>query len=149
MTVSINNKFSQDDLHGRMTESFVALYSRFSTWFGGGGRGYYGVRIENLALDGSELDLIMTFRSGEQYCCGQPICDFAFDEASTWESLRVDMDANGLSAFPVPTIRKLRGVVEAGAVFVLNGRLINGPLVSEGYEYEDGPYPPVMKPVEG
>jgi len=44
------------------------------SYFGAGGLGYYGVEVENLAPDGTEFDLMLTFKSGVRYCCIERGC---------------------------------------------------------------------------
>jgi hypothetical protein len=136
-----------NELHERLTQVFVDHLARDTPYFGGGGPSYYGVRLEDIAPDGSELDLIVTLRAGERYCCSQPGCHFDFCSAQTWSGLRGDMDAQGLRELALPRIRILRVVVEAGALFDPGG-LRSPPLKSRGYVHEDGPFPPVIEPGE-
>jgi hypothetical protein len=136
-----------NELHERLTQVFVDHLARDTPYFGGGGPGYYGVRLEDIAPDGSELDLIVTLRAGERYCCSQPGCHFDFCSAETWSELRRDMNARGLRELALPRIRMLRVVVEGGALFDPGG-LRSPPLKSRGYVYEDGPFPPVIEPGE-
>lgn len=135
---------SGDDLDARLTRAFVDHLARITPYFGGGGPGYHGVRLEKIAPDGSELDLIVTFRAGEKYCCSQQGCNFDFRSAWTWSKLRGDMDSQGLRGLPLPRIRVLRIVVEEGALFDPGG-LRNPPLKSRGCVDEDGPFPPVIE----
>ena len=53
-----------NDLHERLTKVFADHLAPDTPHFGGGGLGYYGVRLENIAPDGSKLDLIVTLRAG-------------------------------------------------------------------------------------
>ncbi len=133
-----------NELSERLTQVFVDHLARNTPYFGGGGPGYYGVRLENIAPDGSELGLIVTLRSGERYCCSQPGCHFDFNSAETWSGLRGDMDAQGLRGLPLPRIHSLRVVVEEGALFDPGG-LRSPPLKSRGYVREHGPFSPVIE----
>ncbi len=134
-------------LIGRLTRAFDDLLARDHPPLGRGVPGYYGVRLENIAQDGSELGLVVTLRAGETYCCSQSSCHFDFGHATIWSELRGDMDAQGLRELPLPRIRRLRVVVEAGALFDPGG-LRSTSLESRGYVYEEGPFPPVIGPDE-
>jgi hypothetical protein len=132
------------ELQGRLNQAFVDAFSMNTPYFGGGGPGYYGVRLENVAVDGSEVDLVLTFRSGVRYCCFEPGCHFSYYSEGWWSWLRQCMDRNGLSHLPLPVIRRLHGVIEEGALFDTASASAGGePRESRAYEYEDGPYHPV------
>ena len=109
------------DLDRRLTRLFADRLARNSPHFGGGGPGYYGVRLENVAPDGSELDLILTLRSGERYCCFELGCHLGVRGTRYWSELRQEMDASGLGDQPLPKIRIIRVVVEDGALVDLGG----------------------------
>src|SRR3954451_22864463 len=94
-----------DDLDRRLTRLFADQLARNTPHFGGGGPGYYGVRLENVAPDGSELDLILTLRSGERYCCIERGCHLGVRGTRYWSGLREEMDASGLGDQPLPKIR--------------------------------------------
>ena len=91
MADSSRTDLTGNDLSERLTRVFVDHLARNTPYFGQGGPSYYGVRLENIAPDGSELDLIVTLRAGERYCCSQPGCHFDFSSAETWSGLRGDM----------------------------------------------------------
>jgi hypothetical protein len=137
-----------DDLHRWLDQAFVDHFARNAPYFGGGGPGYYGVRLEDIAPDNSALDLILTFRSGERYCCPELGCHFDLRGAAFWSGLREGMDTHGLGDLPLPTIRTVRVVVEEGVTFDPGG-LRFPPLVSKGFVYEHGPFAPVIEPDEG
>jgi hypothetical protein len=122
----------------RLTRLFADQLARNTPHFGGGGPGYYGVRLEDVAPDGSELDLILTLRSGERYCCLELGCHFGIGGTRYWSGIREEMDASGLGDLPVPTIRVIRVVVEAGALIDLGGV----PRRHKPMEYEGGPFCP-------
>lgn len=136
-----------DSLPGRLARAFAALYARNRPYFGGGGPGYYGVGLEDVDPGGTELDLVVTFRAGEKYCCSQLGCHSHFRGAQPWSRLREEMDAQGLGEFPLPRIRKVRVVIEPGAVFDAGGRRFP-PIESKGSIYEDGPFALVLGPDE-
>src|SRR5262245_44657114 len=104
-------------LHERLTRAFEGVFADTAPYFGGGGPGYYEVRIENVAGDGAEVDVVLTFRAGVWYCCPEPGCHFAFYGEGGWSLLREYLDRNGLQHLPLPTIRRFRGVIERGAIF--------------------------------
>jgi hypothetical protein len=122
---------------------FVDQFARNTPYFGGGGPGYYGVRLEDIAPDGSELDLVLTFRSGERYCCVELGCHCDLRGAWYWSELRDEMGAHGLGGFPLPKVRNVRVVVEEGAFFDPGGA--RAPLKSEGFAYADGPFSPATE----
>jgi hypothetical protein len=135
------------DLRERWTQVFVDLFAanvfHFGDGYQGGGPGYYGVRVENVAADGSELELVLTFRSGKRYCCFE-FCDhFAFYRASGWCRLRQCMDRHGLAQFSLPVIRKVWAVIEKGAVVHPSPTTAVG--IWEGSEYHTGPFLPLSE----
>ena len=134
------------DLLGRLDQTFNDLFARNTSYFGGGKPGYYGVRVENLVPDGSELELVLTFRSGVRYCCPELGCHCDFRSVGFWSRLRDGMDARGLVSLPLPRIRTVRVVVEDGAIFDPGGLRV--PLSRVGYVYEDGLFSPVIEPDE-
>jgi hypothetical protein len=132
-------------LRERLTGAFFDYLARNRADFGERGRDCYEVSLENVAPDGSELDLVVTLQAGATYCCSEPGCHFDFRSEMAWAELRSDMDAHGLRKLPLPVIRTLRVVVEAGALFDPGG-LRSPPLVSKGYAYEEGPFVPAGEP---
>jgi len=136
-----------DDFRRRLGRVFVDQFARNTPSFGGGGPGYYGVSLGRVAADGSELDLILTFRTGERYCCSALGCHCDIRSAWCWSELREGMDTHGLGGLSLPTIRIVRVVVEEGATFDPGGLRI--PLKSKGLVYEDGPFTPVIEPNDG
>jgi hypothetical protein len=128
-----------NDLPRRLTQLFVAQFARNTPYFGGGGPGYYGVRLENIASDGSEFELILTFRSGVRYCCVELGCHCGIRSPRYWSGLRKEMDTHGLGELPLPTIGIVRVVVEEGALIDLGGI----PRNHKAMEYEEGPFSPV------
>jgi hypothetical protein len=132
-----------ENLCARLDQVFADHFARNTPYFGGGGPGYYGVRLENIVPDGSELDLVLTFRAGERYCCCELGCHCDLWSARYWSELRHGMDAHGLGGLPLPTIRTVWVVVEEGATFDPGG-LRFPPLRSKGSVYEDGPFTPVV-----
>jgi len=134
-----------NDLHERLTQVFIDLFAAnvfdFHDGFKGGGPNYYGVRVENLATNGPELDLVLTFRAGNRYCCFEFADHFAFYSNRGWSRLRKCMDSHGLDQLPLPTIRKLHAVIEKGAVMTPSPKV---PLcIWEGSAYQAGPFVPV------
>ena len=104
------------DLHDRLTRAFADVFAENVPWFGGGGPGYYGLRLENVAADGAQVDLVLTFRSGVRYCCFESACHFGYYDARGWARLRKCMDRHGLNHYALPAIRRFRGVVQPDAV---------------------------------
>lgn len=136
-----------NDLSERLTRSFVDLFAAnvfdFGDNFKDGGPGYYGIRVQNIAPDGSELELVLTFLSGKRYCCFEFADHFAFYCVLGWSRLRECMDRHGLHQFPLPIIRKLRAVIEKGSLVHPSPKLPVG--VWEGSEYQTGPFIPLMQ----
>lgn len=124
-----------------MTEVFADRLAQNELYFGGGGPGYYGLDVENVAPDGSRCDLILTFRSGVRYCCIQFGCHLGdIDAPEYWSSLREAMDRHGLGPIPLPILRRVRVVVEEGALVDVGDRV----RPSKAIGYEEGPFHPVM-----
>src|SRR5262249_27533037 len=105
------------DLHRRLTQALEEAMAANAPYFGGGGPGYDGLRVEDVAPDGSAFDLVLTFRSGVRYCCCEPGCHVPSFSGGWWAWLRECVDRQGLAHLPLPVIRTLRGVIEQGAVF--------------------------------
>jgi hypothetical protein len=108
-----------------------------------GNRDYYGVSIDEMAPDGSEFDLTLTFKAGNRYCCPELGCHLAYSEVDWWRRLRDIMREHGLAHTPPMTIRKLRVVVEPGACLECRTDFGRGKLrseESEGFTYETGPF---------
>jgi hypothetical protein len=139
MADSSRSDVIEDDLPRRLTQVFVDQFAQNTPHFGGGGPGYYGVRLENIASDGSEFDLVLTFRSGVRYCCIELGCHCGIRSPRYWSGLRKQLDAHGLCELPLPTIRSVRVVVEQGALIDLGGV----PRGDKSWEYEEGPFAPV------
>jgi hypothetical protein len=134
---SRNEGLALNDLHERFARAFGDLFAADIPFFGGGGPGYFGVRLEKVAADGSEVDLVLTFRSGVRYCCFESACHFPYYSARGWSLLRACMDRHGLSRYPLPVIRKFRGVIESGAVATPSA---GGPsYIMEGSESRPSP----------
>jgi hypothetical protein len=132
------------DLQERLTAAFAEMYAANVPSFGGGGSGYYGVRVKNVAADGAEVELVVTFGAGQRYCCFEPGCHFAYYDARGWAKLRAAMDRQGLGHLPLPVIRRLRGVIEAGAVMMPTPNPSLPSYVSDtAEEYEVGPLQPI------
>src|SRR5436853_2756500 len=108
-----------------------------------GGAGYYGVGLENVAADGSEVDLVVTFRSGKRYCCFEFSDHFAFYSERGWSRLRECLDRHGLSHLPLPAIRKVQAVIERGAV--MTPCPTTAAFIAEGSEYQAGPFKPLTQ----
>ena len=136
-----------EDLKGSLTPAFVELFAMnvfdFADGFKGGGPDYYGVALENVAPDGSEVSLILTFRSGVRYCCFEFSCHFPHYAEYGWSRLRDCMNRHGLSHLPLPVIRKVRGLIERGAVINPSPKVPVG--IMEGFQYEVGPFLPVIE----
>ncbi len=134
---------TDSDLHERLTRAFIDVFAANVPFFGGGGPRHYGVRLENISIEGSQLDLILTFRSAVRYCCFEFACHFAHYGTRGWSRLRDAMDRHGLNGLPLPVIRKVRAVIEPGAVATPSPQ---GPAFRmEGSEYEAGPFHPAAE----
>jgi hypothetical protein len=105
----------------------------------GGRPDYYGVRVDWAADDGSVFDLTLTFKAGERYCCAEPGCHLGLNDPECWRSLRQVFERLGLARVPPVTVRKVRGIVEPGAILGY-GVASKRPVVSTGFTYEAGPY---------
>ena len=125
-------------MHQELTAGFIEYFA--SNRAAGGRRDYYGVRVDGVADTGSEFDLTLTFKSGEHYCCTEPGCHTGFQDSESWRHLREVFGNYGLADIPPLTIRRLNGVVERGALLRCNLAFGKSEEVSQGYNYEDGPY---------
>jgi hypothetical protein len=137
------------DLDERLTLAFADLFAadggRFLDRQSWGGPGYFGVQVTSTTADGSEVELVVTFRAGVRYCCFESACHFAYYDESGWRLLRECLDRHGLEQLPLPVIRSFYGVIERGAV--AQPGVVGAPetcLVSEGLEYRAGPWHPIV-----
>jgi hypothetical protein len=74
----------------------------------------YGVAA---TLEGSTLDMVLTFRSGAAYCCMEWGCHLGLTpHGQRWHALRRALAAHGVAAPPRLKLQ-LTCVVEEGAVF--------------------------------
>lgn len=73
----------------------------------------YGV---SASLEGSAVELTLTFRAGSAYCCCQRGCHLDLAEGTRWGRLRRGLSKRGLGAPPRLELR-LAVVIEAGALF--------------------------------
>jgi hypothetical protein len=136
------------DLDERLTLAFADLFAENRSWFRDRevlvGPRYYGVHVTAITPDGSEVELVLTFRSGIRYCCFEPGCHFAFCDERGWQRLRECLGRHGLGHLPLPVVRRFRGVIERGAV--MQPGMVGTPeacFVMEGSEYEVGPWHPI------
>ncbi len=108
-------------LQQALTQVISDMLARNRSYFGAGGPGYYGVKVDNLSSDGTEFDLNLTFKSGVRYCCIEhgwhvPLYDSSKNYASWFETIRNWLKEAGLEDVPPMTIRRLHVVVEEGAI---------------------------------
>jgi hypothetical protein len=68
------------------------------------------------ALEGSTLDMVLTFRKGSAYCCMEWGCHLPLIDGKRWHGLRRAFAAHGVTAPPRLELR-LACVVEEGALF--------------------------------
>ena len=92
-----------------MKEMTAALTELLADNLGADGEcDYYGLCIDKMTPDGSEFDLLLTFKAGNRYCCADLGCHIAYSEVDWWRRLRVIMRGFGLADAPSMTIRKVR-----------------------------------------
>jgi hypothetical protein len=95
--------------------------------------------VDEVTEEGSTFDLTLTFRAGQRYCCYEPGCHTGLDDPEVWPELRRVFDRHGLAEVRPVTVRKLRGIVEPGAILG-DGVASRNPVVRDGFSYESGPY---------
>jgi hypothetical protein len=125
-------------MHQQLATVFIEYFA--TNRAAGGRRDYYGVQVDGVADDGSELELTLTFKSGERYCCAESGCHTGFQWSESWRRLRTLFGRHGLAELPPVTIRRLRGVVERGALLRCNLAFGLPEDDREGYTYQSGPY---------
>ena len=77
-------------------------------------------------LDGSVIELTLTFRAGAAYCCGEWQCHFMLFPTRRWDKLRRVLSAMGVEVAGRLELR-VEGVVEEGALFLLPRRSRDTP----------------------
>ncbi len=83
----------------------------------------YGVSAR---LDGSAIELILTFRAGSAYCCCEWQCHFHLFPTRRWDRLRQELLALGLGTAERFELR-VEVVIEEGALFLAPNRSPRNP----------------------
>ena len=127
-----------------LTPSATVLQEVFIEYFAGnrGSRNrkdHYGVEVVLISSDPLELDLVLTFKAGERYCCFESGCHHWLFVRSSWERLRDTLKARGLGDLPPLTIRKLIIRVEREAIGTVYKTLGADEVAQREYEYAEGP----------
>jgi hypothetical protein len=129
--------------HRALTFAISDMLALNRSYFGSGGPGYYGVRLDIITLDELEFDLKVIFRSGVRYCCYEAGCHFPFALKSSspgwFQGLRNRLTAAGIENPPPMTIQRLVVVVEAGAIMDCLPRM--PAIQARKLQYECGPFP--------
>jgi hypothetical protein len=131
------------DLQSALQQVMCAMFARNRSYFGGGGPDYYGVEVVNVASDGAQFDLILTFKSGTHYCCTELVCHFPFAmggrNAPNWiKRFHAYMSERGFSQLGPITINNVRVIVEEGVFCEATKHL--SYITPNRYEYDDGPF---------
>jgi hypothetical protein len=71
-------------MQNKLTQAFSELLARNRG--ADGRRDYYGIRIENVTPEGSEVDLVLVFKSCESYCCAEAGCHLAYYDPGWWQA---------------------------------------------------------------
>jgi hypothetical protein len=79
----------------------------------------YGVAA---LFDGTVIELVLTFRSGSAYCCGEWQCHFMLFRTRRWDRLRQEFAALGLKVAGRLELQ-VDVVIEDGALFLTGNRL--------------------------
>ena len=101
------------DISKQLTQALVAYLTR------PGARCSYGVGVSEVAADRKGLVLVLTFRSGQRYCCPEPGCHFGPLFRADWDRLRSLAREAGVELASPLTI-PLRCVYEGGALFAID-----------------------------
>lgn len=120
-----------------------AMFARNRLHFGAGGPGYYGVDVTQVTNDGSQFDLILTFKSGSRYCCTELGCHLPFAIGGSGKpkwitQFRRRLRLLGLSPPGPITINNVHVIVEDG-VICDSGRYRTF-ITPNRSEYDDGPF---------
>jgi hypothetical protein len=100
----------------RLADAFAALYSRNTD--ANGRTDLYGIRVENLTDDCARFDLVATFKARDKYCCTEWGCHFGLlSHPEGWRQIRQVLRDQGLGSMSSLTIRRLRVMIEEGAMF--------------------------------
>ena len=94
-----------------------------------GGTPDYGVNVTDVSEDSRSIEFTLTFKSGRQYCCGEPGCHFA----PHWEKLRSLASTQGL-LLGTPMEITCNVIVEQGSRFRVN-RDFGSPEVNSFQSY--------------
>jgi hypothetical protein len=83
----------------------------------------YGVSAR---LDGTAIELLLTFRAGSAYCCCEWQCHFHLFPTRRWDRLRQELLALGLDVAGRLELR-VEIVIEEGALFLAPNRSLRTP----------------------
>lgn len=74
-------------------------------------------------LDGTTIDLILTFRAGATYCCGEWPCHFLLFSSNRWDKLRRALAAGGVEVAGQLELR-VEVIIEEGALFLWRQQMV-------------------------
>ncbi len=136
-------RMERTELQSALQQVMCAMFARNQSYFGAGGPDYYGVEVVNVASDGAQFDLILTFKAGTHYCCVELGCHFSFaiggGRKPKWISrFRQLMKDRGFAQPGLITINNVHVIVEEGVVCEATKHLT--PPNPRRYEYDDGPF---------
>jgi hypothetical protein len=80
----------------------------------------------------TRIDLVLTFKAGCRYCCGEPGCYLWPFKPEFWLRLRKALAEAGVAEPCFPMTLHVKGVVEEGAIFTSEPMLI-----SRASEYDE------------
>lgn len=96
----------------------------------------YGISAR---LDGNAIELLLTFRTGSAYCCGEWQCHFQLFPTRRWERLRQELSALGL-VVAGPLALRVEVAIEEGALFLVPnpspGRIPPALAPAKGFRYQ-------------
>ena len=104
-----------------LTEVFSRLLSRNLN------RPDYGICASSPSDGASQVDLVLTFKSGAAYCCAEPGCHLPTFNPRFWERLRAQFQDAGYTEPSFPMTLRITGIVEDGAIL--------GAVAETGYRY--------------
>jgi len=131
------------ELHSALRQVMCAMFARNRMYFGAGGPDFYGVEVINVANDGCQFDLILTFKAGTHYCCVELGCHFSFAIRSRHRTRWIErfhklMSDRGSTHLGPITINNVHVIVEEGVVCEATKHLT--PPNPRRYEYDHGPF---------
>lgn len=101
---------------------------------------HHRYEIVDVGEDGADIIVHAFFKTGERYCCYDPVCNFGLGPNLDWSRLRRAMGEECIDHLNPVRILDWRVTVEAGSVFHSGSVDAQGKTTTAPLSYHVGPY---------